>query len=129
MKRANCRASAPLELSRFTKHLDRGVIAKSTSTNYRKSSLVHGGLGIPYQVKVKMIATKKNKNILTHYLDFVDKNYKDLPPEKEIIVCYFLASKNSQESEARNPVQILVVKRTASRKKGEPVGKNKNGDI
>ena len=29
-----------------------------------------------------MIAIEKNKLILAHYLDLVNKNYKDLPPEK-----------------------------------------------
>ena len=64
-----------------------------------------------------MIATEKNKHILAHYLDLVNRNYKDLPPEKEIIVGSFLVSENSQESEVNNSVQILVVKRTSSRKK------------
>ena len=76
-----------------------------------------------------MIATEKNKHILTHYLDLVNKNYKDIPPEKEIILGSFLASENSQESKASNSVQILVVKRTASRKKEEPVSKDKNTHI
>ena len=76
-----------------------------------------------------MVATEKKKCILTHYLDLVNKNYKDIPPEKEIILGSFLASENSQESKASNSVQILVVKRTASRKKEEPVSKDKNTDI
>ena len=63
-----------------------------------------------------MIATEKNKHILAHYLDLVNRNYKDLP-EKEIIVDSFLVSENSQESEVNNSDQILVVKRTASIKK------------
>ena len=42
-----------------------------------------------------MIATEKNKRILAHYLDLINKNYKDLPPEKEIIVGSFFASENS----------------------------------
>ena len=110
--------------------LDRGavVIAKSNSTHYRRSVLVQGGLEIPCQVKAEMIATEKNKRILAHYLDLVNKNYKDLPPEKEIIVGSFFASENSQESEAGNSIQILVVKQTASRKKEEPVSKDKNAD-
>ena len=107
----------PLELSRFAKYLlDRGAVdtAKLTSTH---SVLVQGGLEIPCQVKAEMMATEKNKRILAHYLDLVNKNYKDLPPEKEIIVGSLFASEISQESEASNSVQILVVKRTASRKK------------
>ena len=122
----------PLELCRFTKYLlDRGAVvtAKITSTHSRISVLIQGGLEIPCQVKAEMIATEKNKHILAHCLDLVNKNYKDLPPEKEIIVGSFLASENSQESEASNSVQISVVKRTASRKKEEPVSKDKNADI
>ena len=38
-------------------------------------------------------------------------------------------SENSQESEASNSVQISVVKRTVSRKKEEPVSKDKDADI
>ena len=56
-----------------------------------------------------MIATEKNKRILAHNLDLVNKTYKDLPPEKEIIVVSFLASENTQESETNNSVQISVV--------------------
>ena len=100
----------PLELSRFAKYLlDRGAVdtAKLTSTH---SVLVQGGLEIPCQVKAEMMATEKNKRILAHYLDLVNKNYKDLPPEKEIIVGYFLASENSQECKASNSVQISVFK-------------------
>ena len=64
-----------------------------------------------------MIATEKNKRIFAHNQDLVNMSYKDLPPEKEIIVGSFLVSENSQESEGNNSVQILVVKWTASRKK------------
>ena len=122
----------PLELSRFIKYLlDRGavLITKLNSTHYRRSVLVKGGLEIPCQVKAEMIAIEKNERILAHYLDLVNKNYKYLPPEKDIIVVSFLASENSQESEASNSVQILIVKRTASRKKEEPVSKDKYAGI
>ena len=50
-------------------------------------------------------ATEKNKHILAHYLDLANKNYKGLPPEKEIIAGSFLASENSQEFNASNSVQ------------------------
>ena len=43
-----------------------------------------------------MIATEKNRRILSHFLDLVNKNYKDLLPKKEIIVGSFFASENSQ---------------------------------
>ena len=75
----------PLELHRFTKYLlDCGAVvtAKLTNTHYQRSVLVQGGLEISCHVKVEMIATEENKHILAHYLDLVNKNYKDLPPEK-----------------------------------------------
>ena len=59
----------PLKLSQFTKYLlDCGaiVIVKLASTHYRRSVLVPRGLEIPFMVKVKMIATEKNKRILPH---------------------------------------------------------------
>ena len=93
----------PLELSRFAKYLlDRGAVdtAKLTSTH---SVLVQGGLEIPCQVKAEMMATEKNKRILAHYLDLVNKNYKDLPPEKEIIVVLYLRQKS-----AKNPRQVTL---------------------
>ena len=66
---------------------------------------------------------------MDHYLDLVNKNYKDFPPAKKIIVGSFLASENSQEYEASNCVQISVVKQTAPKKKEEPVDKDKNENI
>ena len=66
---------------------------------------------------------------MADYLDLVNKNYKYLPAEKDVIVVSFLASENSEESEASNSVQILIVKRTALRKKEEPVSKNKYAGI
>ena len=122
----------PLEFSQLTKYLldCRAVVtAKLTSTHHRRSVLVQGGLEIPCQVKAEIIATQKNKRILDHYLDLVNKNYKDLPPEKKTIVGSFLASENSQESEASNSVQISVVKQNASKKKEEPLGKDKNENM
>ena len=68
-----------LELSRFIKYLlDRGAVVttKLTSTHYRRSLLVQGGLEIPCQVKVEMITTEKSKHNLGHYLDLVNKNSK-----------------------------------------------------
>ena len=105
-----------MEFSQFAKHLlDRGsvVTAILTSTQCRRSALVQGGLEILCQVKAEMIATEKNKRIFAHNQDLVNMSYKDLPPEKEIIVGSFLVSENSQESKTSNSVQIWVVKITA----------------
>ena len=66
-----------LELSQFTNYLlDRETVvtAKLTSTHYRRSVLAQRGLEIPCRVKAEMIATEKNKHILAHYLDLLNKN-------------------------------------------------------
>ena len=89
----------PLELSRFTKYLlDRGaiVIAILSSTHYRRSVLVQGGLEIPYIVKAKLIGTEKNKRILARYLELVNNNYVDVSPENEIIVGSFVAAPDNR---------------------------------
>ena len=71
----------PLELPPFTKYLlDRGAIVtvKLTSTHYRRSVLVQEDLEIPCMVKSKMIAMKKTKCILTHYLELVKQSDVDI---------------------------------------------------
>ena len=53
----------PMEIPRLTKHLlDRGAvfIVELTSTNYRRSLLIQGGLEIPAKVLVTMPGTVKN---------------------------------------------------------------------
>ena len=40
---------------------------------------------------------EKNKHILAHYLEPVKQNYKDISPEKQIIVGSFLASEESKK--------------------------------
>ena len=83
----------PLELSRVTKYLlDRGAVVTVTlsSTHYRRSVLVQGGLEIPCIVKAKMIATEKNKLILARYYELAKKSYVDVSPEREIIIGSFL---------------------------------------
>ena len=110
----------PLELSQIAKHLlDSGAVVTAilTSNHHRRSALVQGGLEILCHVKEEMMVIEKNKCILANNQDLVNMNYKDLLPEKEIIVGSFLVSENSQESKTTNFVQICVVKRTSSRKK------------
>ena len=57
----------PLEISRFTKFLlDRGVTITATlsTTHYRRSSLVQGGLEIPCVVNAKLSVQRKIKKSL-----------------------------------------------------------------
>ena len=121
-----------MELSRLTKYLlDRGAVltVKFTSTHYRRSFQVQGGIKIPSMTKAKTIATEKNKRILVHYLDFVKCNYEDISPEREIIVGYFLASEESKKTEANNSVKFSVDKRTDQKKKTEIISQDNSTDI
>ena len=79
----------PLEISRFTKFLlDRGVTITATlsTTHYRRSSLVQGGLEIPCVVNAKLIGTKKNKEILTKYLEMVQTHYTEPSSDEDVII-------------------------------------------
>ena len=49
-----------------------------------------------------MIAKEMNKRILIHYLELVKQNYKDISPEKEIIVGSFLEPEKRQKTGASN---------------------------
>ena len=98
--------------------LDGGAIVtvKLTCTHYRRSVLV--------QESFEIIAPEKNKRILAHYLDLVKEDHKDISPAKEIIVGSFLASEESQKTEANKTVQFSVVKRTAQKKKVETISQD-----
>ena len=77
----------PMELSRVTKFLiERGanVSLKLTSTNYRRSPLVQGGLEIPCLVTVTMSGTIINQLIMEKYKQLVNEKYVE-PKEEEII--------------------------------------------
>ena len=77
----------PIELFRVTKFLiDRGanVSLKLTSTNYRRSPLVQGGLEIPCLVTVTMSGTIINQLIMEKYKQLVNEKYVE-PKEEEII--------------------------------------------
>ena len=79
----------PLEISRFTKFLpDRGVTITATlsTTHYRRSSLVQGGLEIPCVVNAKLIGTKKNKEILAKYLEMVQTHYTEPSSDEDVII-------------------------------------------
>ena len=74
----------------------------NSKVNVAINILVQGGLGIPCILKANMIAKETNKRILTHYLELVKQNYKDISPEKEIIVGSFLESEKRQKTGASN---------------------------
>lgn len=76
----------PRELSRVTKFLldrDAVVSAVLTSSTYRRSPLVQGGLEIPCKVSVGMRPTVKNNEILGRYLELVKTYYVE--PETPVV--------------------------------------------
>ena len=83
----------PREISRPTKFLiDRGarVTAEITSSHYRKSPLLQGGLEVWCKVTVAMPGTIKNHMLLDRYKELVEKFY--IEPKNEIIIGNFLTS-------------------------------------
>ena len=83
----------PMEISRFTNFLlDRGarVSAKLSSTDYRRSPLVQGGIEIPCIVTVSMPGTIINQLLMERYRNIVETLYAEL--NKEEILGSFLAS-------------------------------------
>ena len=68
----------PREISRVTKLLlDRGAVAYAelTSTHYRRSPVVQGGLEIPCKITVKLHGTVKNHMLLGRYMQLVNSFY------------------------------------------------------
>ena len=70
--------------------LDRGAVAQATLsvTHYRRSSLVQGGLEIPFKVSVKMPGTMKNHLQMDRYLELVRSLYTE--PKNEVVLGSFL---------------------------------------
>ena len=82
----------PLEISRPTKYLfDRGAFftVELTSTNYRRSPLIQGGLEIPAKVTVAMPGTVKNHLLMEKYKEIVNERYAE--PKDEEVLGSFLA--------------------------------------
>ena len=81
----------PMELSRITKFLiDRGakVEAQLSSTNYRRSPLIQGGLEISCDIIITMRGTIDNQLILEKYKKLVREKYAE--PKEEVIIGSFL---------------------------------------
>ena len=88
----------PMEISRVTKFLlDRGanVSAKLTSTHYRRSPLVQGGIEIPCVVTVSMPGTVINQLLMERYKQLVETLYTE--PKEEKILGTFLQLENTGE--------------------------------
>ena len=92
----------PREISRATKFLlDRGaqISAILTSTDYRRSPLVQGGLEIACKVIVKLPGTVRNHLLMDRYVEIVKVNY--IEPKHEVILGSFL-KKSSTAAQPTN---------------------------
>ena len=81
----------PMEVARPTYFLLlRGarIEATLTSTHYRRSPLMQGGLEIPCSVSVCMMLTLTNKKIIDVYKDLIDAHYT--APDETAVVGSFI---------------------------------------
>ena len=83
----------PIDISRPTMYLlDRGAVftvEELTSTNYRRSPFIQGGLEIPAKVTVTMPGTVKNRLLKEKYKEIVCERYAE--PKDEEVLGSFLA--------------------------------------
>ena len=115
----------PMELSRITKFLiDRGakVEAQLSSTNYRRSPLIQGGLEIPCNVIVTMPGTIDNQLILEKYKKLVIEKYTE--PKEEVIIGSFPENviaqpgpSTAQKQQKSNVNNLVNNKKKAEKKK------------
>ena len=113
----------PMEISRITKFLiDRGadVTAKLSSTNYRRSPLVQGGIEIPCIITVKMPGTILNQLLMERFKQLVQERY--IEPKNEEILGSFLHI--DDEGVKERPVPVPKKK-----KKKATVTQNDHQDI
>ena len=89
-----------MELSRVTRFLldtAANVSAKVTSTHYRRSPLVQGGIEIPCVVTVFMPGTVINQLLMERYNQLVETLYTE--PKEEEILGRFLQLVNTGEQD------------------------------
>ena len=84
----------PMVISRPTKYLlDRGAVftVELTSSNYRRSPLIQGGLEIPGKVTATMPGTVKNHLLMEKYKEIVNERYAEPMDEEVLVLASFLA--------------------------------------
>ena len=66
--------------------LDRGAVftVEVTSTNYRRSPLIQGGLEIPTKLTVMMPVTLKDRLLMGKYNEIVNERYAE-PKDEEVL--------------------------------------------
>ena len=118
----------PMEISRPTKFLlDRGAIltATLTTTLYRASPIIQGGLEIPCKVEVCMPSnTIKDKAIVEKYKEMIDFLYRD--PEDTTAIGSFLFPETSIVLKSK---ETRKMKKTREYKDAGKAGKDQYQDI
>ena len=121
----------PMEISRITKFIiDRGaqVAVKICGRHYRRSPLIQGGLEVPCEIKITMVGSIINHQLLVQY-ELLLKEL-DIEPKDEEIIGTFLSMRNEHENVNQEieieieAVQIEPLKKTAQKEKTEVKSKD-----
>ena len=91
----------PIEILRITRFIiTHGAIVEDqlTAAQYRRSSLVQGGLVIPCSLISKMPVTKKSSELLKNYLELFESKYTE---PQEIIILGTFNKKDSLATASR----------------------------
>lgn len=118
----------PRELSRTLKFLlARGarISAVLTSTHYRRSPLVQGGLEIPCEVMIEMSPTQKNAQLLDRLMEIYETVYTE--PLAPIILGSFIA--DEMEVDVLSKDVPKTVKSSQQQKKETQKKQGKSHDI
>ena len=116
----------PIEISRASKYLmDRGAsfTVQLTSTNYRRSPLIQGGLEKPVKVIVTMPGTVRNHLLLEKYKEIIDDRYVEL--KNEIMIRSLLALPAVKPSERKVQAEKDKVASKSKKKKQQKKQRNK----
>ena len=81
-----------------------------TTTDYRRSPLVQGGLEIACRVTVKMVARVKNHMLIERYLQLVKTLYAE--PKNEVILGSFLARLDAPPKQIAKKTKDQVPKKS-----------------
>ena len=89
-------------VTKFLLDCEATITATLSSTHYRRSPLVQGGLEIPCVVNAKLIGTKKNKEILAKYLEMAQTHYTEPSSDEDVIMGSFLAMSVNEDANTAN---------------------------
>ena len=112
-------------MSHVTKFLlDRGAAAYAelTSTHYRRSPIMQGGLEVPCKITVKLHGTVKNHMLLDRYMQLVNSFYCE--PKEEVIMGSFLTKTQLRALLPASRIAVSSVKNNSVKKKARKDGSN-----